>query len=295
MKATSLVAVAALVVFASASTIHATDRQPAATECGDLGDTAPVNDGFPNRLSSLVGTDIRTGGHECFERVVLELGGSGELPGFQVQYEPDPILDSPSGEPVEVAGEATLVLSVGAWMPDIEGNGYQGPLEFVPTNVVNIEELQQIENFEGQNAWAIGLDMPARLHGQHAHRAVPHRHRHRPRPGRDSEPRADSDHGTDSPAPRSPQRADPRPPSVSGHRSATGGRCRRYHSDRRQTLGSVGGDEVEAAGAHSEDAEEVVHERADRQGEHGGADADGAAERPAGDEHGDLDRRAHEP
>ena len=35
MKATSLVAVAALVVFASASTIHATDRQPAATECGE--------------------------------------------------------------------------------------------------------------------------------------------------------------------------------------------------------------------------------------------------------------------
>ena len=159
MKATRLVAVAALVVFASASTVHASDRQPAATACGDLGDTAPVNDGFPNRLSSLVGTDIRTGGHECFERVVLELGGSGELPGFQVQYEPDPILDSPRGEPVEVAGEATLVLSVGAWMPDTEGNGYQGPLEFVPTNVVNIKELQQIENFEGQNAWAIGLDM----------------------------------------------------------------------------------------------------------------------------------------
>ena len=30
--------------------------------------------------------------------------------------------------------------------------------EFVPTNVVNIHELQQIENFEGQTAWAIGLD-----------------------------------------------------------------------------------------------------------------------------------------
>ena len=41
-----------------------------------------------------------------------------------------------------------------------------------------------------------------------------------------------------------------------------------------QTLGSVGGDEVETAGAHPEDAEEVVHERADRQGEHGGADSD---------------------
>ena len=127
-----------------------------------------MNDGFPNRLSSLVGTDIRTGGHECFERVVLELGGSGELPGYQVQYEPDPILDSPSGEPVDVAGDATLVLSVGAWMPDIEGNGYQGPREFVPTNVVNIKELQQIENFEGQNALGDRPRPPARLHRQHA-------------------------------------------------------------------------------------------------------------------------------
>jgi hypothetical protein len=158
MKATRLVAAAALLVFASASTTQAADRLPAATGCGDLGDTGAVNDGFPSRLSTLVGTDIRTGGHACFERVVLELGGSGELPGFQVQYQPDPILDSPRGEPVEIAGDATLVLSVGAWMPDMEGNGYQGPREFVPTNVVNIKELQQIENFEGQNAWAIGLD-----------------------------------------------------------------------------------------------------------------------------------------
>ena len=158
MKATRLVAAAALVVFASASTVAAAGRQPSAAGCPDLGDTSSVNDGFPNRMSSLVGVDIRTGGHECFERVVLEFGGSGELPGYQVQYESDPILDSPSGEPVDVAGDATLVVSVGTWMPDIDGNGYQGPREFVPTNVVNIRELQQIENFEGQNAWAIGLD-----------------------------------------------------------------------------------------------------------------------------------------
>jgi hypothetical protein len=43
-------------------------------------------------------------------------------------------------------------------MPDPEGNGYSGPREFVPGNVSNILELQQIENFEGQGAWAIGLD-----------------------------------------------------------------------------------------------------------------------------------------
>jgi hypothetical protein len=158
MKATRTVVAAALIVLASASTTSAAVRHPGVAGCPDLGDTTPANDGFPNRLSSLVGVDIRTGGHDCFERVVLEFGGSGELPGYQVQYEADPILDSPSGEPVDVAGDATLVVSVGAWMPDTEGNGYQGPREFVPTNVVTILELQQIENFEGQNAWAIGLD-----------------------------------------------------------------------------------------------------------------------------------------
>ena len=85
-------------------------------------------------------------------------GAAASCPATRSSTRADPILDSPSGEPVDVAGDATLVVSVGTWMPDLDGNGYQGPREIVPTNVVNILELQQIENFEGQNAWAIGLD-----------------------------------------------------------------------------------------------------------------------------------------
>ena len=147
-----------MAVVVASSVVVATDSVRAGGGCADLGDTSAVNDGFPNRTSTLVGVDIRTGAHDCFERVVVEFGGTGELPGYQVQYEPDPILDSPSGEPVEVAGAATLVISFGAWMPDPDGNGYSGPREFVPDNVSNILELQQIENFEGQSAWAVGLD-----------------------------------------------------------------------------------------------------------------------------------------
>jgi hypothetical protein len=126
--------------------------------CGDVGNTEPVDDGFPERMSSLVGSDIRTGGHDCFERVVIEFAGSGDLPGYWVRYESDPIIQSPSGQPVEVAGDATLVVSVASWMPDTEGNGYQGPSQIFPTNVSNIAELRQIENFEGMHQWAIGLD-----------------------------------------------------------------------------------------------------------------------------------------
>ena len=133
--------------------------EPEPTECPDPGGTERVADGFPQRLSTMVGLEIRTGAHPpCFERVVIEFAGSGELPGYQVEYRSDPIIESPRGEPVEVAGDATLVLSAASWMPNPEGDGYDGPRELVPANVETIVELQQIENFEGMTAWAIGLD-----------------------------------------------------------------------------------------------------------------------------------------
>lgn len=133
--------------------------EPEPTDCPDPGDVGAVEDGFPERLSRVVGLEIRTGGHPpCFERVVIEFTGSGDFPGYRVEYRPDPILDSPRGEPVEVAGDATLVISAGAWMPNPEGDGYDGPREVMPTNVQTILELEQIENFEGMTAWAVGLD-----------------------------------------------------------------------------------------------------------------------------------------
>jgi hypothetical protein len=133
--------------------------ESATEECPDPGGVGAVEDGFPERLSTLVGLEIRTGGHPpCFERVVIEFAGSGDPPGYLVEYRPDPVIDSPRGEPVEVAGDATLVISVGAWMPNLEGDGYDGPREVVPMNVETILELEQIENFEGMAAWAIGLD-----------------------------------------------------------------------------------------------------------------------------------------
>jgi hypothetical protein len=129
-----------------------------AAPCPAQGGTAPVVVDFPNRLSSLVGHDIRTGAHECFERVVMEFEGDGEMPGYKVEYVDDPVHLSPSDQTVDIAGDATLVVSVGAWMTTMEGTGYQGPQQIVPANVVHIRELRLIENFEGMHAWAIGLD-----------------------------------------------------------------------------------------------------------------------------------------
>jgi hypothetical protein len=75
-----------------------------------------------------------------------------------VEYVEDPVHLSPSDETVDMDGDATLVISVAAWMPSTESDGYAGPTDFVPANVSHIRELRQIENFEGMTAWAIGVD-----------------------------------------------------------------------------------------------------------------------------------------
>ena len=145
-----------------APTVPPATESPASAPADDC--EAPVgrdafDDGFPNRMSGMVGSDIRTGAHPCFERVVIEFAdGPGDMPGVRVEYVDDPVLLSPSDQTVDIDGDATLVISIGAWMPSMEGEGYAGPTDFRPTNVEHIEQVRQIENFEGLSAWAIGLD-----------------------------------------------------------------------------------------------------------------------------------------
>ncbi len=57
---------------------------------------------------------------------------TGRMPGVRVEYVDDPVLLSPSDETVEIDGDATLVISVAAWMPSMEGDGYAGPTAIRP-------------------------------------------------------------------------------------------------------------------------------------------------------------------
>ena len=138
--------------------VAATAPDTTTEACPEITSADPVDVAFPMRMSSLVGAGIRTGAHPCFERIVLELGGEGEMPGYLVAYEADPIKLGPSDQTVEIAGDATLVLRLAAWMTTMEGEGYHGPTVIVPTNVDHVVELRMLENFEGMCAWAIGLD-----------------------------------------------------------------------------------------------------------------------------------------
>jgi hypothetical protein len=135
-----------------------------AEECTDQFGVDPVSENFPQQLSGLVVRDARTGDHPCFERVVIEFEGTGEFPGYRVEYVADPVHLSPSDLTVEIAGAATLVLAVGTWLTNTEGEGYAGAQQIFPTNVQHIDELRVIENFEGMHEWAIGLDEQRGFH-----------------------------------------------------------------------------------------------------------------------------------
>jgi len=133
------------------------------TACAPVGSTAEVRVDYPAKMSSLVGKDVRTGTHPCFERFVIELQTSSSptssaFPGYWVRYATGPVVLSPKGEEVTIKGGAVLLVSLGSWMRNTENVGYSGPDDVFPTNVTTILEYRLTENFEGQSTWAVGID-----------------------------------------------------------------------------------------------------------------------------------------
>lgn len=126
--------------------------------CAPAGDLEPKASDDPLLMSSLFGADIRVGVHPCYERLVIELDGTGDFPGWSVEYVDDPVRLGESDEFTEIAGAATLSIRMGMWMTTMEGGGYQGEIDVFPTNVDHILELRQTYNHEGTCIWSIGLD-----------------------------------------------------------------------------------------------------------------------------------------
>jgi hypothetical protein len=146
-----------------ASTTSPTATTTGEAHCASPGGVAEVRTAFPDAMSSLVGKDVRTGGHRCFERLVVELQpGTGAaaptFPGYWVRYATGPVVLSPKGEPVTLRGGAVLLVSMASAMSWASNVGYQGPTDLFPANVVTIRELRLVEDFEGQSTWAVGLD-----------------------------------------------------------------------------------------------------------------------------------------
>ena len=133
----------------------------AASYCGITWGSLPKNASVM-RQSSL--TNIRTGRHECFDRMVLDFNGAA--PGYKVQYVSNVYADG-SGQLIPLAGGAKLQII--ALAPAYNQNGqltYPGVVGG-PLPGVNLSGYQTFRDakfagsFEGQTT--IGLGVRAHL------------------------------------------------------------------------------------------------------------------------------------
>ncbi len=101
-------------------------------------------------------SDIRTGRHDGFDRVVFEVGGTG-TPGWDVRYV-DAATSQGSGEQVDVAGEAVLQVTItGAGYPyDTGVEEWSGPDPLPGRGTGNVTEVAFDATFEGTTVAFVG-------------------------------------------------------------------------------------------------------------------------------------------
>jgi hypothetical protein len=155
-----------------------------ATTTGSAGSSSPSTDGdgstgappfpantdpdtgTPSSGAFLTVTDIRTGHHDGFDRVVFEVAGTG-TPGWDVRYV-DEAVEQGRGEHIPVAGNAILQVTItGVGYPTETGiDEYDGtqPLPGHGTDVVT--EVVWDSTFEGSSVAFVGTtaQLPFRVY-----------------------------------------------------------------------------------------------------------------------------------
>jgi hypothetical protein len=138
--------------------------------CTFSGATDPAKGGgdAPTRLL----TDVRVGAHGCYDRVTFELKPQqGEPDGpvaWKAAYEPGPITEDGSGNPVKMKGAAFLVVTMSATGADLTQEAapatYTGPASIEAADTTRIQQVRRTGDFEGVLTWVIGLDTKRPFH-----------------------------------------------------------------------------------------------------------------------------------
>lgn len=132
------------------------------TPLGEFGTETVATDDFPSGGGEVaLLTAVRVGGHEGFDRVVLEFDG-GDVPAYRVSYVDPPIVEDGSGHEVAVAGGAFLELRLTpASGVDLSGEDYEvvyeGP-DRVTGATSTVTEVVRTGDFEANLAWVVGLE-----------------------------------------------------------------------------------------------------------------------------------------
>ncbi|AKK04932.1 hypothetical protein CMUST_02940 [Corynebacterium mustelae] len=110
----------------------------------------------PKTPAQLVPTAVRLGTHEGYDRVVIELHGTG-TPGWWVDYDEKPAQHG-SGTPVEFLGDSALNVNidgvslpfeVGLEDPELAAAEGAGPV---------VRQVQSLGTFEGRAQFVIGIN-----------------------------------------------------------------------------------------------------------------------------------------
>jgi hypothetical protein len=111
-------------------------------------------------------TNLRAGRHECYDRLVIDLGPRQPgLPGpdgagYQVRYVTE-FTSDPSGEPIPLAGAADLSIVVHASAVDDDGSPTYRPADAARTlDVAGFSTFRQVVfdgTFEGQTHFGLGV------------------------------------------------------------------------------------------------------------------------------------------
>ncbi|MEV6389983.1 AMIN-like domain-containing (lipo)protein [Nocardia xishanensis] len=103
-------------------------------------------------------TNVRSGRHQCFDRLVIDV--AGPVTGYRAAYVGSVTMDA-SGAPVPLRGDAFLSVTVHAPAYDDAGNGtYQPDDRGELARVGGYQTLRQVAwagSFEGQTTFGVGV------------------------------------------------------------------------------------------------------------------------------------------
>lgn len=107
--------------------------------------------------AALTVTEVTTGQHEGYDRVVFRLGGTG-APGWMVRYT-EGATDDPADTPLDLAGDGTLqVILLGMQLPATTGVAeWGGPNPILTPGYPVLREVNVRGQFEGQELAFLGL------------------------------------------------------------------------------------------------------------------------------------------
>lgn len=112
--------------------------------------------------AALTLTDVTTGQHPGYDRVVLRFDGTGS-PGWMVRYV-DAATDDPADTSLDIAGDGTLqVVVLGVQLPYTTGiEEWDGPNPVLTPDYEVLREVNVRGQFEGQHLAFLGLDAAGR-------------------------------------------------------------------------------------------------------------------------------------